>query len=550
MKISDLSAFIFDLDGVVWRGATPVEGAVESIAQLRAAGKRCFYCTNNASALPAAFGERLRAMGIEAEDADVMTSSTATALYLASQFTGQFSAFVVGEEGLVAALRKVGARVVTMQDGNEIDEANFPVDCVVAGIDRTFNYAKLRIAQQCVLQGARFVATNRDATFPVEGGVAPGAGSIISAIETASGTTPLTIGKPQPLMANLLIHQFGLKPETTAMIGDRLDTDIVFARRARIAALFVATGVSTREEATTARRDFKPDAIFDDLPALCQAVLGAPSTPHMSTHAAPSDTTITPIAADATTASVASASVASASAATASAASAPVDSASTAFSPAPIEESASVESDSSQSAPQESVSSIGNTVQSAPDETGKSAFDAGFSFELPGQNEASAATPNNASPTVDAASADVADVDDGATTSGFSLASETPISQAQVPQAQVPQAPVPQSVAAESDAALFSFGDEPDTGAAPVPNAGTSTPVSASVVETSIFTPAPPDAAAPVAVATPNIEAAPVVEVIATPDAPPADEKVTDNWWESMDDIFTDPAQAKKTPGA
>lgn len=284
-----LSAFIFDLDGVIWRGSEPIAGAAESVMLLRAAGRRCFYCTNNSRRAPRDFAETLRAMGIAVEDDEVMTSSTATALYLSGQFPTPFSVYVVGEAGLNDALREAGAHIVTDEaavameesasDGNSsTGEASDPIRCVVAGIDRAFSYDKLRRAQGFILGGARFVATNRDATFPVARsvvphGVVPGAGAIVAAIETASGVAPTTIGKPQPAMAHLLMEKFGLPPGETAMVGDRLDTDIVSARRAGIAALFVATGVHSIEQARRATGEETPDALFDDLPALCRAVL-------------------------------------------------------------------------------------------------------------------------------------------------------------------------------------------------------------------------------------------------------------------------------------
>ena len=279
LEVQKLTAFIFDLDGVVWRGDTPVSGVPEAIMRLKAAGKTCLYCTNNASKKPSDYVEKLAAMGVEATEEEIMTSAVATAIYLSSQLTGQFSAYVVGEEGLTAALQKVGARVVTMsglKDSDElvVENSAFPVDCVVAGIDRDFNYDKLCQAQSFILNGAQFVATNRDATFPIaDGGVVPGAGAIVSAIETASGVAPLTVGKPQALMPILLMQKFNLDKETTAMVGDRLETDIVAAHRAEIKAIWVESGVATREKAEKAKGQQKPHALFRDVVELCAAVL-------------------------------------------------------------------------------------------------------------------------------------------------------------------------------------------------------------------------------------------------------------------------------------
>jgi len=273
-ELAGLTAFIFDLDGVIWRGQTPIEGAVATVMRLRAAGKRVFYCTNNSMRPQSAFATLLRSIGLELEDEDVMTSSSATALYLAGQFREPFSAYVVGGEGIVAALQRVGGHVLTGSGISEADMAAEEVDCVVVGIDRAFNYEKMRLAQRFILNGARFIATNRDATFPTEDGVVPGAGAIVASVETASGVSPVTIGKPRPLMVQLCLEKFNLSPATTAMVGDRLDTDIACAHQGGIRALYVATGVTPMAEARAATGELRPHAFFDDLPALGRAVLG------------------------------------------------------------------------------------------------------------------------------------------------------------------------------------------------------------------------------------------------------------------------------------
>ena len=142
-------------------------------------------------------------------------------MYLSAQFTGPFLVYVIGEEGIITALQKIGAHVVA--DNDVTDETM--VDCVVVGIDRAFNYDKLRIAQRLIHKGAHFIATNRDNTFPTENGIVPGAGSIVSSVEAASGVAPVTIGKPRPAMVHLVMNKFGVAPQEVAMIGDRLDTD-------------------------------------------------------------------------------------------------------------------------------------------------------------------------------------------------------------------------------------------------------------------------------------------------------------------------------------
>lgn len=264
--LSAVKAFIFDLDGVVWRGQSPVPGARESVARLRAAGHLCLFATNNSTRLPEFFSEKLGAMGIEAAPEAVVTSSTATALYLSRHLPQGFSAYVVGEEGIADVLRGIGAQVVGETEDVE------SVDCVVVGIDRDFKYAKMQRAQQFLLRGAKFIATNRDATFPIEGGVVPGAGSVVAAVATAAGMEPLSMGKPEPGMLLAILEEHSLQPHEAAMIGDRLDTDIACAHRAGIGAIFVSTGVTPMETAQAATGELRPHLFFEDLPALCAAL--------------------------------------------------------------------------------------------------------------------------------------------------------------------------------------------------------------------------------------------------------------------------------------
>lgn len=271
-----LGAFIFDLDGVIWRGQTPIEGASASVERLREAGKRLFFATNNSSRPPAFFAERLRAQGIKAQPEDVITSSTATSLYLrrevqAGRLPSGFCAYIVGEEGIVDAVQAAGGYALTAREA----ESHPGVDVVVVGIDRDFTYHKLKLAQKFILAGAPFVATNRDSTFPVEGGVVPGAGSIVASVETATSVVPPSMGKPEPLMVQLVLENFGLSAAGTAMVGDRLDTDIACAHRAGIVAVHVNTGVTPTLVARAAEGELRPHLFFEDLPHMCAAVLEA-----------------------------------------------------------------------------------------------------------------------------------------------------------------------------------------------------------------------------------------------------------------------------------
>ena len=265
MNLSQISAFVFDLDGVIWRGQSAIAGAAPSLKWLRARGKRCAFASNNSTRAPAQFAEKLAQMGIEAAPAEVVTSTSATIAYLRAHFARGARVGIVGEAGLRAQLENGGFDVV---------EATGAVEAVVAGLARAFTYADLARAQRQILDGAAFIATNRDATFPVEDGVKPGAGAIVAAIETASGRAPLTMGKPEPAMLLQVMRDFGLEAHQIALIGDRLDTDIACAHRAGMGAIWVATGVNSWEQARAAQGEQKPDLLLEDLPALVEMLEG------------------------------------------------------------------------------------------------------------------------------------------------------------------------------------------------------------------------------------------------------------------------------------
>ena len=263
MNLSQVKFWVFDLDGVIWRGNSAIEGAALAVAALQARGCRAMFASNNSTRTPQFFADKLRAMNIEAAPADIITSTTVTVAYLRRRFPDGGRVFVVGESGLRAQLEGAGFEVVPQTDA---DEPN--VIAVVAGLAREFCYPDLARAQGYILGGALFVATNRDATFPVEGGVLPGAGAVVAAIETASGQSPATMGKPEPTMLRQIVEESGLRPEQVAMIGDRLDTDIACAHRAGVGAVWVATGVVDWLHAQNARGEEKPDMLLNDLTEL------------------------------------------------------------------------------------------------------------------------------------------------------------------------------------------------------------------------------------------------------------------------------------------
>jgi len=248
-------AFLFDLDGVLYRGDRAIPWAGEAVASLRSRGKGLAFVTNNSSTTPEAVAARLTAMGIHVVPDEVETSALVTARVLADR--GVATAFVIGEEGIRRALVDAGIRV-TDGDGSA-------VDAVVVGWDREADYAKLRSASLLVQDGASLVATNDDAAYPApDGRLWPGAGAILGVIVTTTGVQPEVIGKPHPPVLESARERAG--GGSPLVIGDRLETDIAGAAGLGWDSLLVLTGVTQRADLDGASA--RPTHVADDLSIL------------------------------------------------------------------------------------------------------------------------------------------------------------------------------------------------------------------------------------------------------------------------------------------
>jgi len=226
-----------DIDGVLARGEDPVPGAAGAVRRLRAAGTGVAFVTNNATRTPAQVAEHLRAVGVEASASEVVTSPVVAAALLAPGTR----VLVVGMDGIRVPLADRGCVEVT-------DPAE--AEAVVVGLDRDLTYDALRRATLALRAGARFVATNRDATFPAADGLWPGAGAIVAALVTASDREPEVAGKPHPPM--FAAAAAVLPPGRLLMVGDRVDTDIAGAAALGWDTALVLTGVTTAPAAATA----------------------------------------------------------------------------------------------------------------------------------------------------------------------------------------------------------------------------------------------------------------------------------------------------------
>jgi glycerol 3-phosphatase-2 len=251
-----------DLDGVVWRGDEPVPGSADAIATMRAAGLRAGFVTNNAGNPQADVVARLEKAGIPAEPDDVITSAVVAADLLARELEPGARVLPCAGTGVVEALRGHGFELVDRG----------PADAVVVGIHLDFDYDELDRTSAALRDGARFIATNVDATYPAQGRVVPGNGALVAAIATASGRDPLVVGKPEQPMADMVRARFG---DHGVMVGDRPSTDGAFATKLGWPFGLVLTGVAKRRPGPGDEPIPNPAPAFlgDDLGALARPVV-------------------------------------------------------------------------------------------------------------------------------------------------------------------------------------------------------------------------------------------------------------------------------------
>lgn len=244
-----------DLDGVVWLAHQPIQGSVEAIARLRAAGHRVLFVTNNSASRIGQLEAALSDVGIPAVG-DVLSSALAAALLV---HPGE-RVLVCGGPGIIEALRRRGAVAARRE----------PYDAVIVGFHRSFDYEVMRVASDAARSGARLIGTNDDATYPTPHGPIPGGGAILAGIATAAGVRPIVAGKPYAPMAGLVRAETGMQDLSTAvMVGDRPDTDGLFARTLGCRYAQVWSGVTARSR----RVSPKPSMVGDDLAGIVAQLL-------------------------------------------------------------------------------------------------------------------------------------------------------------------------------------------------------------------------------------------------------------------------------------
>jgi NagD protein len=246
-----IMTYLMDMDGVLIRGAQLIPGADDFIARLRAAGKPFSILTNNSLYTPRDLQARLALSGLHVSADELYTSAMATAQFLHRQ-TPNGSAYVIGEAGLTTALHDIGYILTETRP-----------DYVVLGETLAYSFARLTQAIRLILDGARFIATNPDAIGPTEAGMIPATGAVAALVYEATGVRPYFVGKPNPLMMRSALRRLDGHSETSMMIGDRMDTDIIAGTEAGMTTTLVLTGVTTRD--SVARFPYRPTHIVESV---------------------------------------------------------------------------------------------------------------------------------------------------------------------------------------------------------------------------------------------------------------------------------------------
>jgi len=253
----EIECWLTDMDGVLVHENAALPGAADLLQQWTDTGTPFLVLTNNSIYTPRDLSARLRASGLNVPEESIWTSALATADFLQAQVSGG-TAFVIGEMGLTTALHEAG---FTMTETNP--------DFVVVGETRNYSFEAITKAIRLILGGARFIATNPDATGPSADGPMPATGAIAALISKATGREPYIVGKPNPMMFRSAMNKIGAHSENTAMIGDRMDTDIVAGIEAGLHTILVMTGIS--DDAEIARYPFRPSEILSGVHELVSA---------------------------------------------------------------------------------------------------------------------------------------------------------------------------------------------------------------------------------------------------------------------------------------
>jgi len=260
LDLHSIEALMIDIDGTLWRGDTPLPGLVNFFDALHRRGLAYVVATNNTVETPAWFREKFARFGVTIGPDKILTAAVATAAWLRQNFPPGAAIYVIGETGLRQAVPQAGFML--------LDDVVQPADAVVAGGDFGLTYDKLKYAALHIQRGAAFIGTNPDVVTPAEEGLIPEAGTILAAVQAATGVAPVIIGKPEPILFEMALQTMNSRPDRTAMLGDRLETDILGGQRAGMKTILVTTGVDNRESARA--KQITPDLVIGGLAELAR----------------------------------------------------------------------------------------------------------------------------------------------------------------------------------------------------------------------------------------------------------------------------------------
>ena len=251
MPRDEIRSWLTDMDGVLVHEEQAIPGAAEFLGRLRETGTPFLVLTNNSIYTRRDLAARLRTSGLEVPEDSIWTSALATARFLRDQRPGG-TAFTIGEAGLTTALHEVGYTLTERSP-----------DYVVLGETRTYSFERITQAIRLIADGARFIATNPDTTGPTPQGPLPATGAVAALISTATGVAPYYVGKPNPLMMRSALNAIDAHSETTAMVGDRMDTDVVSGLEAGLETILVLTGSTGREQID--RFPYRPSRVVESV---------------------------------------------------------------------------------------------------------------------------------------------------------------------------------------------------------------------------------------------------------------------------------------------
>ena len=263
--LKDKELFVFDMDGTIYLGSIVFDFAIRFIENLRAAGKRVLFFTNNASRSTSVYLDKLTRLGFSPTPAEIMSSADVTAAYLHTYHKDQ-SVYLIGTRQLESQFREAGIKLATGKEDR--------VDVVVSSFDTELTYEKLDDGCRLIRGGATYLCTHPDFNCPTETGFMPDSGAIAALITASTGVTPRYLGKPYPEVVEMIERVTGISREKTCIFGDRLYTDIALGAKNGVTSVLVLTGEGTYEEAMDLPEGEKPAFIFPSLREVDEAIFG------------------------------------------------------------------------------------------------------------------------------------------------------------------------------------------------------------------------------------------------------------------------------------